>query len=35
MMKMSSLAVKEVEFNGDKLYAAQDKNTEKVYVAVR
>jgi hypothetical protein len=32
---MSSLAVKEVEFNSDRLYAAQDKTTEKVYVAVR
>lgn len=32
---MLNLAVKEVDFNGDTLIAAQDKTTEKVYVAVR
>lgn len=32
---MNNLAVKEVNFNGDTLIAAQDKTTEKVYVAVR
>ncbi|PLR99601.1 phage antirepressor KilAC domain-containing protein [Bacillus sp. T33-2] len=30
-----NLAVKEVNFNGDTLIAAQDKTTEKVYVGVR
>lgn len=32
---MSNLAVKEVEFNGDVLLAAQDSSNKKVYVAVR
>lgn len=32
---MSNLMVKEVEFNGDELLAVQDKENEKVYVAVR
>ncbi len=32
---MNNLAVKEVNFNGDTLIAAQDQATEKVYVAVR
>mgnify|MGYP002620769451 CR=1 FL=1 len=32
---MNNLAVKEVNFNGDTLIAAQDKDTQKVYVAVR
>jgi anti-repressor protein len=32
---MNQLAVKEVNFNGDTLIAAQDQTTEKVYIAVR
>lgn len=32
---MNNLAVKEVNFNGDTLIAAQDKDTQKVYVAVK
>ncbi|MED3792426.1 phage antirepressor KilAC domain-containing protein [Niallia alba] len=32
---MDNLAIKEVDFNGDTLIAAQDKTTEKVYVGVR
>jgi hypothetical protein len=31
----NNLAVKEIEFNGDKLVAGQDKNTNKVWVAVK
>ncbi|PAV30247.1 hypothetical protein CIL05_07200 [Virgibacillus profundi] len=31
---MNGLAVKEVEFNGDVLLAAQDKQSEKVYITV-
>lgn len=31
----NNLAVKEVNFEGDTLYAAQDKNTDKVYVGIR
>lgn len=31
---MNNLAIKEVDFNGDILMAAQDKNTEKIYVGV-
>lgn len=32
---MSNLAVREVDFNGDTLIAAQDQTSEKVYVAVK
>jgi len=32
---MSNLAIKEVNFNGDTLIAAQDKTTEKIYIGIR
>ena len=32
---MSNLIVKEVDFNGSQLMAAQDKETKKIYAGVR